>query len=74
MRLNQLNWWWGAIEIALCLRDGTRSVQQEQEATRAKRYSTYLSTSKMEGTKNGGNRIQFPYLLLDYSEKMSWVR
>jgi len=41
--------------------DNIRSVQQKQEATRAKRYSTYLSTSKMEGTKNGGNRIQFPY-------------
>jgi hypothetical protein len=23
LRLNQLNWWWGAIEIAPCLREGT---------------------------------------------------
>jgi hypothetical protein len=49
-----------ADEAQLAIFD-SRSVQQKQEATRAKRYSTYLSTSKMEGTKHGGNRIQFPY-------------
>jgi len=63
-----------ADEAQLAIFD-SRSVQQEQEATRAKRYSTYLSTSK-----NGGNkkwRKPNPvssYLILDYSEKMSWVR
>jgi hypothetical protein len=58
------------IVINLGNEDNSRSVQQEQEATRAKRYSTYLSTSK-----NGGNekwRKPNPvssYLILDYSEK-----